>query len=257
MSLQVPRGGITGVLGPNGSGKTTLLRILSGALTPTGGEVLLDGQPLARTSRRALARRLAVVPQEIHPVFDYTVLDLALMGRYAHLGPFGFESADDLVAARQALAATGTTEFEDRHFDTLSGGEKQRVVIASALAQFDEGGDGPPRLLILDEPTAALDLHYQFEVGHLLRTLADARGLTLLVSTHDLQLAWRICDRVVILQAGRVLADGPTQQTLTPAHLEALYGVQVDRMTHADGSVSLVPVPRPGPGTGAHMGARR
>jgi iron complex transport system ATP-binding protein len=242
VSLRVARGGITGVLGPNGSGKTTLLRILSGSLPPTEGDVVLDGQPIARVPKRVLARRLAVVPQEIHPVFDYTVLDLALMGRYAHLGPFGFETAADLLAVRHALAATGTADLECRHFDTLSGGEKQRVVIASALAQFEEEEAGPARILILDEPTAALDLHYQLEVAQLLRRLADERGLTLLVSTHDLQLAWQVCDRVVLLQGGQVLADGPTGETLTPEHLRTLYGVQVDRMTHPDGTVSLVPV---------------
>ena len=247
VSLHVGRGGITGVLGPNGSGKTTLLRILSGALTPTAGDVRLDDQPIASVPRRTLARRLAVVPQEIHPVFDYTVLDLALMGRYAHLGPFGFESATDLLAVRRALAATGTGDLESRHFDTLSGGEKQRVIIASALAQFDDAEEGPARILILDEPTAALDLHYQLEVAQLLRRLADERGLTLLVTTHDLQLAWQVCDRVVLLQAGRVLADGPTAATLTPEHLRTLYGVQVDRMTHPDGTVSLVPVSLLGP----------
>ncbi|WP_239491700.1 ABC transporter ATP-binding protein [Luteitalea sp. TBR-22] len=242
VSLQVPRGGITGILGPNGSGKTTLLRLLAGALPPTSGEVRLDDVPVASIPKRQLARRLAVVPQEIHPVFDYTVLDLALMGRYAHLGPFGFETAGDLLAVRRALAATGTADLECRHFDTLSGGEKQRVVIASALAQFDEDTNDEGRLLILDEPTAALDLHYQFEVAHLLRHLAEARHLTLLVTTHDLQFAWQVCDRVVLLQDGRVLADGPTVDTLTPEHLRALYGVQVDRMTHPDGTVSLVPV---------------
>jgi len=241
VSLHVARGGITGVLGPNGSGKTTLLRILAGALPPTSGEVRLDGAPIGSVPKRLLARRLAVVPQEIHPVFDYTVLDLALMGRYAHLGPFGFETALDLLAVRRALAATGTADLECRHFDTLSGGEKQRVVIASALAQFDEGTGDEGRLLILDEPTAALDLHYQIEVAQLLRRLADERRLTLLVTTHDLQFAWQVCDRVVLLQDGRVLADGPTEATLTPEHLYSLYGVRVDRMTHPDGTVSLVP----------------
>ncbi len=241
MSLQVARGGITGVLGPNGSGKTTLLRILSGALAPTAGAVHFHDQPIGSLPKRQLARRLAVVPQEIHPVFDYTVMDLALMGRYAHLGPFGFETALDLLAVRKALAATGTADLESRHFDTLSGGEKQRVVIASALAQFDDDTQDQGRLLILDEPTAALDLHYQFEVAQLLRGLADERGLTLLVTTHDLQFAWQVCDRVVLLQDGRVLADGLTEETLTPETLHTLYGVHVDRMTHPDGTVSLVP----------------
>jgi len=254
ISLHVPRGGVTGVLGPNGSGKTTLLRILSGALAPTTGTVALEGRAIGSFSKRDLAHRIATVPQEIHPVFDYTVLDLALIGRYAHLGAFGFETVDDLLAVRRALAATGTAELEDRHFDTLSGGEKQRVVIASALAQLEAGDATEARLLILDEPTAALDLHYQLEVAQLLRHLADDRGLTLLVTTHDLQFAWQVCDRVVLLQQGRVLADGPTGDVLTPEHLRALYGVRVDRMTHDDGTVSLVPVSLV---TRAHSGAGR
>ena len=241
VSLDVPPDGFVGIIGPNGSGKTTLLRLLAGTLRPDTGEVTLDGRRLAGEPRAAVARRLAVVPQEIHPVFDYTVLDLALMGRYAHLGAFGFETAADLLAVRRALAATGTADLECRHFDTLSGGEKQRVVIASALAQFDEDATADGRLLILDEPTAALDLHYQIEVAQLLRRLADDRGLTLLVTTHDLQFAWQVCDRVVLLQEGRVIADGATEETLTPEHLHSLYGVHVDRMRHPDGTVSLVP----------------
>lgn len=248
VSVHVPCGLVTGVLGPNGSGKTTLLRVLAGGLAPTAGQVMLDGVPMGSMPRRTLARRLAVVPQETHPVFDYTVLDLALMGRYARLGAFGFESAADVLAARRALAATGTADLEDRHFDTLSGGEKQRVVIASALAQFDEDQPGGDRLLILDEPTAALDLHYQFEVARLIHRLAGEEGLTMVVTTHDLQFAWQVCDRVVLLQHGRVLADGRTADTLTPEHIRTLYGVDVDLIARQDGSVSLVPIALSGAG---------
>jgi iron complex transport system ATP-binding protein len=279
VSVSIERGAVVGVLGPNGSGKTTLLRVLSGGLAPTSGAVTLDGEPLASLSRRTLARRVAVVPQEIHPVFDYSVLDLALMGRYAHLGAFDFESADDVRAARMALAATGTDDLECRAFDTLSGGEKQRVVIASALAQFDgiadatldmriDGAqttgdgtvaDGTPRssqppsgarpaeskVLVLDEPTAALDLHYQVDVGLLLRRLNERAGLTMVVSTHDLQFAAQVCDAVVLLKDGRVLAAGPTETTLTPATVRELYGVDVDELVHPDGRRVLVSVGLP------------
>lgn len=268
VSVSIARGAVVGILGPNGSGKTTLLRVLSGGLAPSSGRVTLDDAPLASVPRRALARRVAVVPQDIHPVFDYSVLDLALMGRYAHLGAFDFESPEDVRAARLALAATGTDDLECRSFDTLSGGEKQRVVIASALAQFDGIADAtfdptraddveaPPasfartrsgegQILVLDEPTAALDLHYQVDVGLLLRRLNERAGLTMVVSTHDLQFAAQVCDAVVLLKDGRVLATGPTDTTLTPATVHALYGVEVDELVHADGRRVLVSVGLP------------
>ncbi len=258
VSVSVARGAVVGILGPNGSGKTTLLRVLSGGLAPSAGQVTLDGVPLADVPRRRLAQRVAVVPQEIHPVFDYSVLDLALMGRYAHLGAFDFETPEDIVRARQALAATGTADLECRPFETLSGGEKQRVVIASALAQFDGLDDlsraatppvaadpGDSRVLVLDEPTAALDLRYQVEVGLLLRRLNQGAGLTMVVSTHDLQFAAQVCDAVVLLQEGRVLAAGATAETLTPEHVRELYGVDVDELVHRDGRRALVPVGLP------------
>jgi iron complex transport system ATP-binding protein len=150
VSLEVAPGAFVGILGPNGSGKTTLVKLLGGLLAPTAGEVLLDGQPVARWSRRALAQRIAMVPQELHPAFDYTVLEMTLMGRFPHLGPFAVEGPADIEIARQALEATGALALEDRPFSTLSGGEKQRVIIAAALAQQAD-------VLLLDEPTASLD----------------------------------------------------------------------------------------------------
>src|SRR5204863_1919174 len=135
VSLAVPRGAIVGLLGPNGSGKTTLLRLMSGTLRPRRGRIALDAAPIDRLSRRELARLIAVVPQETHSTFDFNVVEIVLMGRYAHLGRFEVEGAGDLRIAREALAATGTSALEARRFATLSGGEKQRVVIASALAQ--------------------------------------------------------------------------------------------------------------------------
>ena len=199
LSFEVARGSIVGLLGPNGSGKTTLLRILAGMLPPRTGRVTLDGEPVGRLTRRDLARRLAVVPQDTHPAFDFPVLDIVLMGRYPHLGAFALEGAADLEIARDALTATGTAELESRPFSTLSGGEKQRVVIASALAQASD-------VLLLDEPTASLDLGYQFEIAALLRRLNRERGVTMVVSTHDLNLAAALCGRVVLLKQGRMVA---------------------------------------------------
>jgi len=159
--MRVPSGSLLGVLGPNGSGKTTLLKLLAGLLTPAGGRITLDGHDTARLNRATLARRLAVVPQETQLAFDYTVLEIVLMGRYPHLRAFELEGPADLEIARRMLAATGTATFEQRMFRTLSGGEKQRVVMASALAQFedsaDTGGHGPDetQVLLLDDHVVA------------------------------------------------------------------------------------------------------
>ncbi|MGH9145180.1 MAG: ABC transporter ATP-binding protein, partial [Vicinamibacterales bacterium] len=173
----VSRGSLVGILGPNGSGKTTLLRLLSGTMTPSGGHITLDGINLRDLSRSIVARRMAVVPQETHLVFDYTVQEIALMGRYPHLGAFQVEGPVDLAIAREALAATGTLDFENRPFSTLSGGEKQRVVIAGALAQLGSlerrASDGA-ELLLLDEPTSSLDLAYQLEIASILTKLNQA-----------------------------------------------------------------------------------
>jgi iron complex transport system ATP-binding protein len=238
VSLSVSRGTIVGLLGPNGSGKTTLLRLLSGTLIPDHGRVLLDGQAIAGMSRRDLARRIAVVPQETHSAFDYSALEIVMMGRYPHLGAFELEGASDLAIARRAMADTGTTSFEARRFAALSGGEKQRVVIAGALAQASD-------VLLLDEPTASLDLGFQFEIAALLSRLNRDRGTTMVVSTHDLNLAATLCTELVLLKAGRVIAQGPTDEVLTPAHIRDLYGVIADVTTHPRaGHLTVVPLGR-------------
>ena len=228
VSLSVPRGGFLGILGPNGSGKTTLLKLIGGAIAPTSGTVRLDGRQVSAIPRRELARRLAVVPQETHLAFDYTALEIVLMGRYPHLGAFAFEGPLDLSAAREALATTGTADLADRAFATLSGGEKQRVIIASALAQLDAragGGTRPAGLLLLDEPTASLDLRYQIEVASLLTRLNAEHGIAVVLSTHDLRLARALCARLALLSAGRVLAEGTPSDVLTPALVGQLYGI--------------------------------
>jgi iron complex transport system ATP-binding protein len=226
VSVRVTPRAVVGVLGPNGSGKTTLLRLMAGALHPTAGIVRLDGSDIRHLSRRQVARRLAVVPQETALAFDYTALEIVLMGRYPHLGAFEVEGPDDLAAARAALEATGTAPLADRPFRTLSGGEKQRVVIASALAQLDGTPDGAPALLLLDEPTASLDLRYQLEVASLVTRLHEARGITVLVSTHDLRFAAAICTEIALLSGGRVLAQGQPREVLTPHQVGRTFGVE-------------------------------
>jgi ABC-type cobalamin/Fe3+-siderophores transport system ATPase subunit len=234
----VPRGAVVGLLGPNGSGKTTMLRLLSGTLTPTAGRVTLDGMPIGALSRRDLARRIAVVPQETHSAFDFSALEIVLMGRYPHLGAFELEGVDDLAIARDALAATGTSALEGRRFTTLSGGEKQRVVIASALAQASD-------VLLLDEPTASLDLGFQFDIATLLARLNRDRAVTMVVSTHDLNLAATLCTALVLLKAGRVIATGATRDVLTKANVRALYGVDAEVLEHPRaGHLTVVPLAR-------------
>ena len=247
--MTVRPGALVGLLGPNGSGKTTLLRLLAGTARAGGGSVTLDGRDIATLSRQAVARRLAVVPQETHLAFDYTVLEIALMGRYPHLGAFELEGPRDVEIALEALAATGTDHLSCRLFATLSGGEKQRVIIASALAQFEAGGRGAreaetaTRYLLLDEPTASLDLHYQLEIAALLRRLNDTRGLGIVVSTHDLNLAASLCDELVLLRDGRVVAHGATRDVLTPAAVQALYDVHTDISFHDEaGHLTVVPL---------------
>jgi iron complex transport system ATP-binding protein len=185
--------------------------------------------------RRELARQIAVVPQETRLSFEYSALEVVLMGRYPHLGAFELESPEDVAIAREALAATGTLALEDRLFPTLSGGEKQRVIIASALAQS-------AGLMLLDEPTAALDPGYQIEIAALLRRVNADRGVTMAVATHDLNLAAGLCRHLVLLREGRVLAAGPTGDVLTRESVRALYDVEADVHFH-EGAGHLMVVP--------------
>ena len=252
------------VLGPNGSGKTTLLRVLSGTIRPSSGRVTLDGVDITRIARRQLARRMAVVPQETRLAFDFTAIEVVLMGRYPHLGQFEVEGPADAAIARDALAATGTADLADRQFTSLSGGEKQRVIIAAALAQVApaSGSDpsqfasGPaaragsdPRLLLLDEPTVALDLAYQLEIAHLLQELQQRHQIGIAVSTHDLNFAAALCRYLVLLKEGQVLAAGATADVLTPDLINQLYGVRAEVTRHAGaGHLVVVPIARDGGG---------
>jgi len=238
ISVRIARASLTGLIGPNGCGKTTLLKLLAGVLAPNSGTVSLDGRALTTMSRRHIARRIAVVPQETHPAFEYTVLEMALMGRHPHLGTLQLEGPADLAIAFESLEATGTSHLAERSYMALSGGEKQRVIIASALAQT-------PEVLLLDEPTASLDLGYQLEIGLLMQRLNRERSATMVIATHDLNLAASVCDTLVLMRNGRVLASGNTSEVLTSAMVRQLYDVEADvRLHELSGHLTVVPLGR-------------
>ncbi|HET7875081.1 MAG TPA: ABC transporter ATP-binding protein [Methylomirabilota bacterium] len=220
LSLSVAPGEIFGVIGPNASGKTTLIRLLSRVLVPNRGEITVGGESLMRLTAREVARRVAVVPQDAPQGFPFTVEELVLMGRFPHAPGRFFESAEDRAAAREAMAATGVLDLREEPFDRLSGGERQRAMLARALSQR-------PRLLVLDEPTSHLDLRYQAECVGLLRRLNRSSGLTVVLVSHDLNLAAEVSDRLLLLAAGAAVRVGPPEAVLDEATLETVYGCRV------------------------------
>jgi iron complex transport system ATP-binding protein len=220
VSLELRGGEVVALLGPNGAGKTTLVRTLNGSVTPSAGEILLDGKALGRTSRREIARSVAVVAQENETKFPVTVLEFVLAGRFVHGRAFGWESHADVAAARRALADCDLSEFADRLMNELSGGERQRVVLARALASGAS-------ILLLDEPTANLDLAHQALMFRLVRERCESCDASAVVITHDLNLAAEFADRILLLKNGEVAAAGPPGDVLTARNVESVFGVHV------------------------------
>jgi iron complex transport system ATP-binding protein len=225
VSLAVGAGEFVGVLGPNGSGKSTLVKTLSRVLRPLGGRVLLDGADVWRLGPRAVARCVAVVPQDAPAPFDFSALEVVLMGRSPHLSRLSAEGVEDLRIAREAMERTDSWCFAGRPITQLSGGERQRVTLARALAQ-------EPRLLLLDEPTSHLDLGYQIETLERLAALNREAGTTLVAVLHDLNLASAFCPRLVLLAEGRIVADGAPEAVLTRDRLRDVY--RVDALVEPD-----------------------
>jgi iron complex transport system ATP-binding protein len=220
VSFAIEAGEVFGVIGPNSAGKTTLLRLLTRVVVPTRGEVRLDGRPLATLAHADVARHVAVVPQEAPRPFPFSVEQLVLMGRYPHGPGRFFESDADRQQALAAMDATGVRHLAALPLEQLSGGERQRAMLARALAQ-------QPRLLVLDEPTSHLDLRYQAETAALLQRLNAESGVTVLLVSHDLNLAAEVCDRLLLLGAGRVARVGPPADVLQRAVLESVFGCPV------------------------------
>jgi len=224
ISVSVAPGEVVGLIGPNGSGKTTLIRVMSRSLRPTAGRVRVGGHdPYAMAARRA-ARLVSVVPQELTLVFPYSVLEIVLMGRTPHLGPFGTTRAEDWAKVRWAMTGANVQHLADRPVEELSGGERQRVVLAQALAQ-----DAP--VLLLDEPTTHLDIRHVVEFMALVRRMALGDGKAVVAVMHDLNLAAATCGRLVCLHEGRVVAGGAPSEVLTRGLMREVFGVEADVST--------------------------
>ena len=236
VGLVAEPGEIVGVIGPNGSGKSTLLRIISGVLAPYAGSVRADGEEVGSVPRRALARSIAVVPQETPPSLPFTVLEAVLMGRHPHMSGIAFETADDLAIGNAALERAGALGLAARSIRELSSGERQRVLFARALAQ-------QPRALLLDEPTSFLDIRYQVELYDMVRTLVKEQGITVLTALHDLNLAAEYCDRIYLLRGGNIHSSGPTDQVLTYQNLTEAFETDVYVDTHdLTGKLVIIPL---------------
>ena len=237
IDLQVYGGEILGILGPNGSGKSTLLKVMDGILVPQEGEILIEESPFAAFGRSHLAREVAMVAQESHFRFSFSTLEVVLMGRFPHLKRLQFEGKRDMDVAMGALNATHTLEFAERSIHELSGGEKQRVLIARALAQ-------EPRVILLDEPTSFLDLKFKREIFQLISTLSLEKGLSVVVVSHDIDLTSQYCRRVIMLRTGSIYEMGEPGEVITAANIEAVYDcpVLVDK-NPATGRPRVTPLP--------------
>ncbi|MCB1519918.1 MAG: ABC transporter ATP-binding protein [Hyphomicrobiaceae bacterium] len=233
VTLDVAAGEVVCLLGPNGSGKTTLFKTLLGLLPAQEGDVFVDGNPLASLSRQQLARRIAYVPQAHAAQFPYRVLDMVVMGRTAHLGLFAAPAEADRIRAHAALSSLGIAELADQPYTRISGGQRQLALIARALAQ-----DAP--VIVMDEPTASLDFGNQVVVLREVKRLA-ARGLAVVLSTHDPDHAFAIANRVLLLHDGGLIAQGSPHDVLTPSRLRAVYGVDVSIEKLAEGATICTP----------------
>ncbi|SPD71741.1 conserved hypothetical protein [uncultured Desulfobacterium sp.] len=217
ISFLVPKGDFYVIIGPNGSGKTTLLKTMSASIRYQQGAIEIQGRPLENYTKRSLARTVALVPQHIPLDFPFTVMELVLMGRSPHLGILGFPQKEDIEIARQALSFTGVGQLAERKLDQLSGGERQLVFIARAICQ-------QPQVIFLDEPTASLDLSHQTRIMDLMEDLKTTKAITIVMVSHDLNLAAMYGDNLLLLKAGEVVRQGRPMDVLSFKVLEETYG---------------------------------
>jgi len=225
ISLEVGAGELVGLIGPNGSGKTTLLRVLSGLLGPRRGQVYVDGQDIRALDRRQIAQRVAVVPQELTMPFAFSAYEMVMMGRTPHVRPILGAGPRDRQVVAEKMALTATSALAERPFNELSGGEKQRVIIAMALAQ-------QPEILLLDEPTVHLDINHQVEILELLKRLNRQENLTVLATMHDLNLAALYFDRLILLDRGQIVANGGPSTVLRQESIRQVFQAEVQVQEH-------------------------
>jgi iron complex transport system ATP-binding protein len=232
--LSIDKGELVGLLGPNGAGKSTLLKLMVGLISPREGQVLFEERPLKELAVRERAKKIAYVSQSMHFTYSLSVLEIVEMGRHPYLGRFQQLSHEDHSICEKALKLCDALEFKDRLYDELSGGERQRVLLASALAQT-------PQVLLLDEPTLSLDLSHQVLLFEIIQKLHREENLTVIVATHELNLAGRFLDRLVLMKSGKVMADGKPSKVLTPRMIQSVLNVEVDRLSHGKGLSYFVP----------------
>jgi iron complex transport system ATP-binding protein len=233
VSFQLQPGELVGLIGPNGCGKSTIIKALSRVLGLRSGEIRLDGKEIKHISHSELAKVIGVVPQNPNLPETFTVMEVVLLGRNPHLGWLRSESTHDFAIARQAMEQTGVAELADRKIGELSGGEKQRVTIARVLAQ-------QPQAILLDEPTANLDIAHQIEVLNLMKGLCHERKLAVLIALHDLNMAAQYCDRLILLKKGRLYAQGVAQQVITSDNIKEVYGAGSTVYPHPENQLPVV-----------------
>jgi iron complex transport system ATP-binding protein len=221
ISITVNGGEMIGLLGPNGSGKTTLLKLTSGVLKPGSGEVLFEKNNIKGLSRKNIARRMAVVPQQFNVPSTFMVHEVVMLGRTPFLKPFGKESKVDRRLAFDAMETVGIENLQTRRFEELSGGEKQKVVLAMALAQ-------QPEILLLDEPTLHLDINHQVHILDLVTRLNNTKGITVIAALHDLNLASLYFKRLLLLDMGKLISDGTPAEVIKQENIEKVYGMVID-----------------------------
>ena len=238
IDLSVGAGEMVGLIGPNGSGKTTLIKLVSGVLKPGQGEVRLDDSNLNLLKRKTVARSVAVVPQQFHIPFAFTVGEVVMLGRIPFIRAMAGETVVDRDAVSAAMGVVGIGELVERRFDELSGGERQKVILAMALAQ-------QPKLLLLDEPTAHLDITHQIEILELVRSLNAEQGITVIAAMHDLNLASLYFDRLVVLKEGGVVTEGTPTEVLTEKMIRDVFSASVRVEQHpVTGTPHIVVMPR-------------
>jgi len=236
LSVSIQEQDFIGLIGPNGSGKSTLLKVMGGILESDSGSIQFKESPISKINKKLFAQSVSWIPQDHPMVFPFKVSEIVLMGRHPYLSPLSFESSEDFEISRRAMETTMTSQFADRYFNEISGGEKQRVMIASALAQN-------PEMMLLDEPTAALDLKYQVQILKILKDLNTTHKMTLVLAMHDLNLASKFCNRLILLDEGKIVRDGSPEQVLKKDILEQVYGVEID-LDSKDGNIRVHPAIR-------------